>query len=44
MEEPKDANFVEDMADVEARNYQQQKEKGIATPSIFSYNINESVI
>ena len=29
MEEPTNANFVEDMADIEARNYQQIKEKGI---------------
>ena len=28
MEEPTDPNFVEDMADVEARNYQQIKDKG----------------
>lgn len=29
MEEPTDSNFVEDMADVEARNYQQIKNRGI---------------
>lgn len=37
MEEPADPNFVEDMADVEARNYQQMKDKGI---SIFAMNSN----
>lgn len=28
MEEPTDPNFVEDMADVEARNYENLREKG----------------
>ena len=43
MEEPADPNFVEDMADVEARNYENQKEKGTWNITAWSCSIMEIV-
>lgn len=43
MEQPPDPDFVEDMADVEARTLEQQKEygKSFSEPYLSAYNVSQ---